>query len=83
MREVKATEAKARLAELLRDVEHGESIAITRHGKPVAHLVSAEVRDRANRKKVVEEFYRRRANLQKVNLSVEEFLNARHEGHRF
>ena len=33
MREVQATEAKAHLAQLLSEVEHGETIAITRHGK--------------------------------------------------
>ena len=43
MREVQATEAKTRLAELLRAVENGEAIAITRHGKTVAHLVPAGV----------------------------------------
>ena len=32
-------EAKTRLAELLRLVEEGERITITRHGKPVALLV--------------------------------------------
>ena len=55
MREVKATDAKARLAELLRAAEHGEAITITRHGKPVAHLVPAEAQNRANRKRAVEE----------------------------
>ena len=44
MREVQATEAKAHLAQLLSEVEHGETIAITRHGKPIAHLVPAEAR---------------------------------------
>ncbi len=83
MREVKATEAKARLAELLRAVEHGESVAITRHGRPVAHLVPADVQDRAARKRAVDEFKRRRAQLRPVNFSVEEFLSARHEGHRY
>ena len=36
MREVAATDAKAHLAELLRAVEYGETVAITRHGKTVA-----------------------------------------------
>ncbi len=83
MREVKATEAKARLAELLRAVEHGEAIAITRHGKPVAHLIPAEAQDRANRKRAVDEFRRRRAQWRRVEFSTEEILAARHEGHRF
>ncbi len=51
LREIRATEAKTRLAELLRAVEHGESVAITRHGKPVAHLVPADARDRAQRER--------------------------------
>lgn len=38
VRQVPATEAKARLAELLREVENGETVAITRHGRTVAHL---------------------------------------------
>ena len=52
MREVPTTEAKSRFAEMLRIVEHGESIAITRHGKTVAHLVPAVDRERASRKAV-------------------------------
>ena len=63
MREIAATEAKTRLAELLRVVEHGETVAITRHGKPVAHLVPAPAQDRANRERAVERFRQRRAGL--------------------
>ena len=54
MRAVPTTEAKSRFAELLRVVEYGESIAITRHGKTVAHLVPAGDRERASRKEAVE-----------------------------
>lgn len=39
VREVPLKEAKAKLAELLRAVEAGERIVLTRHGKPVADLV--------------------------------------------
>jgi prevent-host-death family protein len=35
-------EVKATLSECLRDVERGESLLITRHGKPVAALVRVE-----------------------------------------
>jgi prevent-host-death family protein len=41
MREVGAFEAKNRLGALLDEVERGAEIVITRHGKPVAKLVSA------------------------------------------
>jgi prevent-host-death family protein len=39
MREVGAYEAKTRLPELLKQVERGERIVITRHGHPIAQLV--------------------------------------------
>ncbi len=39
LREVPVKEAKAKLTELLRAVEAGERITLTRHGKPVADLV--------------------------------------------
>ncbi|KUL97428.1 hypothetical protein DK26_00165 [Bosea sp. WAO] len=37
---VGAFEAKTKLSELLDRVERGEEVVITRHGKPVARLVS-------------------------------------------
>jgi prevent-host-death family protein len=40
-REVGAFEAKTHLSQLLDAVEEGETITITRHGKPVAALVPA------------------------------------------
>ena len=82
MREVAATEAKTRLAELLRSVEHGESIAITRHGRRVAHLIPAEVQERAEFKAAVDRFRRRRARWPRIQMSTEEILAARREGHR-
>jgi prevent-host-death family protein len=39
VRKVPVKEAKAKLTELLRAVEAGEHIILTRHGKPVADLV--------------------------------------------
>lgn len=39
VRTVPVKEAKAKLTELLRAVEAGERITLTRHGKPVADLV--------------------------------------------
>lgn len=40
-RTVTATEAKAKILALLDEVEAGEEIEITRHGRPVARLVPA------------------------------------------
>ena len=39
MREVPASEAKTHLPQLLDDVERGETIVITRHGRPIARIV--------------------------------------------
>lgn len=82
MREVKATEAKARLAELLREVESGETIAITRHGRLVAHIVPAPARNRASRGEAVERFRRLRAGWERAPFTTDEILESRHEGHR-
>ena len=82
MREVKASKAKPSFFELLREVEHGGTFAITRHGKMVARLVRAHAQDRASREAAVERFRQRRAGWRRVNFSTEEILEARHEGHR-
>lgn len=55
MREVGAFEAKNKLGTLLDWVEAGEEVLITRRGKPVARLVSAEPGfDREKAKRAVE-----------------------------
>jgi prevent-host-death family protein len=42
MRSVALAEAKAQLSALVDAVEAGESVCITRHGKPVAQLTAIE-----------------------------------------
>ncbi|MHB8428584.1 MAG: type II toxin-antitoxin system Phd/YefM family antitoxin [Acidiferrobacterales bacterium] len=41
MRTISLADAKARLSEILNEVEAGEEVVITRHGTPVARVVSA------------------------------------------
>ena len=82
MREVQTTEAKARLAELLRAVEHGETVAITRHGRTIAHLVPARDRECVRRKEAVTRFRDRRRRWRRVEMSTDEILAARREGRR-
>ena len=55
-------EAKTKLAELLDKVESGETVTITRHGKPVAKLVPAGVdtEERARRRALIDEIKRKR-----------------------
>ncbi len=42
MKSVSLAEAKARLSALIGEAEAGQSVRITRHGKPVARLVPEE-----------------------------------------
>ena len=82
MREISTTDAKAHLAELLRTVERGESISITRHGRAVAHLVPAGDRDRVLRQQAMARFTEIRSTWKRTGMTKEEVLAARHEGHR-
>jgi prevent-host-death family protein len=80
MREVQTSEAKAHLTQLLSDVERGESFTITRHGKPIAHLIPATDQRRAEVERTLAHIAAFRAALPTIPLS--EILSARHEGHR-
>jgi prevent-host-death family protein len=81
MRAVQSSEVKARLPEFLDEVERGEVIVITRHGKPVAHLVPAPDVDRERVRKAVEGIREMRKTAKPWPL--EEILKARHEGHKY
>ena len=83
MRQVTATEAKSRLAQLLSAVEHGEVVAITRHGKTIAQLAPAHAQQRAARADAVARFRSQRSHWKKLGMSAEEIASARHEGHRY
>lgn len=80
MREVQASEAKTHLAQLLDDVEHGDTIVITRHGRPIARLVPDAQSRQAEAAKAVEEIKAFRAGRPKITL--DELLSARDEGRR-
>lgn len=55
MKTVGAFEAKTHLSSLLDEVAKGEEITITRHGAPVARLVSASLQAKPDIEKVIEE----------------------------
>ncbi len=82
MREVPATDAKARLAELLRTVEGGETVAITRNGKEVAHLIPARDDDAARRREAVARFRAARRRWRPIEMTTEEILGLIREGRR-
>jgi prevent-host-death family protein len=46
MREIQASDAKARLSQLLDEVERGETIVITRHGRAIARIIPESDRRR-------------------------------------
>lgn len=85
LREISASEAKAHLSELLDAVERGETIVITRHGRPVARLVPDAAQRRQQIKAAIEDMKQlakeRREKFGPV--SIEEIISSVHEGHKY
>jgi prevent-host-death family protein len=81
MREIQASEAKAHLPQLLDDVERGETLIITRHGRAIARIVPEVDR-------LQEEVDKAIANIRALRerngrVTVEELLTARDEGRKY
>ena len=85
MIEVGTYDAKARLSELLEKVEGGETVVITRHGRPVARLVPDAEAQRQRVEAAVEGMLRDRETRprRRPRLTIEEILEMRDEGRRF
>ena len=81
MNTVGAYEAKTHLPRLIRAAERGETVIITRHGKPVAQLGPVQDQRHEDVAQVIERMKRARARRPKVPL--EEILAWRHEGHKY
>ena len=80
MKEIQSSAAKARFAELLDDVERGETIVITRHGRAIA-----ELRPRSDSRR--EEARRAMARIKELRkhvgrATIEEILAWRDEGRK-
>lgn len=73
-------EARARLPELLRSVERGASITITRRGLPIARLVGIDADTRRDTGTIIARM--RRARAERPAVSAEEILSARDAGRR-
>ena len=80
MREVRASEAKTHLPSLLDEVERGETLIVTRHGRPIARIVPERDEKREDVRRAIEEIKAARKGAGKM--SVEEILSARDEGRR-
>lgn len=74
-------EAKTRLPQLLRAVERGEVVTITRRGEPVARLVGVEGSADESTAAVIAEI--KAARSRRPSVTTEEILSARDEGRRF
>lgn len=81
MRVVQSSEAKTRLSELLDDVERGETILITRHGKAIARLTPEATAQEQEARGAFDQIDAFRKTM--PSLSLDEILSARHEGHKY
>ena len=77
MQTIQASEAKTHFLRILDDVERGESIIITRRGKPIARISQVKI-DRERVQRAIEGMQALRQRIGK--LSIEEILSARDEG---
>jgi len=80
MKTVGAFEAKTHLSSLLDEVAKGEEITITRHGTPVAKLVSVQQPNRPNIDEVIEKLKAFRKGNRLNGLSIREMIE---EGRRY
>jgi prevent-host-death family protein len=81
MREIQASEAKTHLPQLLNDVERGETVVITRHGRAIARIVPEAHQRQAEIDRAIDSIKALRQRTGKITL--EELLSARHEGHKY
>mgnify|MGYP003382972597 FL=1 len=81
MKHIQASEAKAKFSELLDQVERGETIVITRHGKVIARLTPPDAEKADKVRNAVRELKELRKDVKPA--TVEEILAWRDEGRRF
>ncbi len=78
-REVGVYEAKTHLPKLLDAVEHGETITITRHGRPIAKIVPLEA-PKMSMEEVIEGFREFRKTHSLRGLKIKDLIN---EGRKY
>ena len=81
MREIAASQAKTHLPQLLDEVERGETVVITRHGRAIARLVPEADRRRAEIAQAIDGIRAGRRSIGRI--TADELLSARHEGHKY
>jgi len=81
IREIQASDAKARLLQILNEVERGETVIITRRGRPIARLVPEGQRRQKEIDDAIESL--RALGLRTGKITTRELLAARHAGHKY
>ncbi|MHB8303988.1 MAG: type II toxin-antitoxin system Phd/YefM family antitoxin [Acidobacteriaceae bacterium] len=80
MRAIQASDAKTHLPQLLDEVERGETLLITRHGRSIARIVPEPDQRRSQVIEAVERLQARRRRMSSIG--AEELLAARNEGRK-
>ena len=80
MQTIQASDAKTNFLRLLDEVERGESVVITRHGKPVARLIPQIEIDAERKLRAAASILEIRERTKPVTL--QEILSARDEGRK-
>jgi prevent-host-death family protein len=80
-REVQASEAKTHLSRLLDEVERGETIIITRHGRAIARIVPEASQRRREIDKAIDDITEFAKQSRKV--TVDEILSLIREGRKY
>jgi len=81
MRSIAASEAKTHLPGLLDDVERGETLIITRHGRAIARIVPESEQRREEIGRALQSI--RELQKRTGRITVEELLSARDEGRKY
>lgn len=81
MRTISASEAKARFSELLGDVERGEVVEVTRHGKSIARIVPADAASADDKRKAaIAWILENKRSGRRTGISIDDILSARDDG---
>jgi prevent-host-death family protein len=78
MQTIQASEAKTHFLRILDDVERGESVIVTRHGKRVARLIPEFEIDQERVQRAIDGMRALRQRTGKV--SIEEIISMKNEG---
>jgi prevent-host-death family protein len=81
MREIEASEAETHLPQLLDEVERGETLVITRHGRAIARIVPETSRRQEEIDQAIEDIKALRKRIGEVPLA--ELLTTIRDGHGY